>query len=430
MTRIRLPYHKTFQEADIPEGMLRAVLAPAEHGGGVQSLGVSEQQRIVSEALDTPLATPRLEDLAADRRSVAVITSDHTRPVPSHITLPLLLKRLRRKNPDVDIKVIVATGAHRAASEDEMLAKFGAELIRQETFIMHDCTDDNSLRCLGQLPSGGDLWLNQEALDAELLVAEGFIEPHFFAGFSGGRKSVLPGIAGRETVLANHCAAFIDSPYARAGCLADNPIHTDMLFAARQASLAFILNVILNADKSIRAAFAGEPEAAHAEGCRQLARDVTVKRVEADIVITGNGGFPLDQNIYQAVKGMTAAEACCREGGVIIMVAGCSDGTGGDCFYRTMAEAESPERLLAQIRKVPQNATAPDQWECQILARVLSKFRVILVTDLCDAKIVKKMHIEYAGSLNEAIGMATAMCRRGAEFTVIPDGVAVIVENG
>ncbi len=428
MTRIRLPYHRTFQEADVPDHMLRAVLMPHGHGGGARSLSVERQQGLVAAALDNPLGTPRLEDLAVGKRSVAVLTSDHTRPVPSHITLPLLLERLRRKNPSIKVEVLVATGSHRPASEDEMRAKFGTEIVRREIFIMHHCTDHASLGFVGQLPSGGELWLNRHALDSELLVAEGFIEPHFFAGFSGGRKSVLPGIAGRQSVLANHCAAFIDSPCARAGCLEGNPIHADMVFAARKAGLAFILNVTLNADKSIRAAFAGDPEKAHAEGCRQLAREVAVKRVEADIVITSNGGYPLDQNIYQAVKGMTAAETCCRAGGVIIMVAGCSDGTGGDCFYRAMAEAESPEALLNRIRQVPQHATPPDQWEYQILARVLSKFRVILVTDWCDAQTVRNMHMEHAGSLTEAIDRAVVLCGRDADCVVIPDGVSVIVE--
>ncbi len=428
MNKIRLPFHKGFQEAEIPESMLRAVLTPHCQGSAVPGTGIAAQQQTVAAALDNPLSAPCLEVLAADKRSAAVITSDHTRPVPSHITLPLLLERLRRNNAGISVKVIVATGSHRPPSAEEIRDKFGAAVVRRENFIIHDCTDSASMRHVGQLPSGGELWLNRHALEADLLVAEGFIEPHFFAGFSGGRKSVLPGIAGRKSVLANHCAAFIDHPRTRAGCLEGNPIHEDMLFAAHKAGLAFILNVTLNADKTIRSAFAGEPVAAHAAGCRQLAREVTVKRVEAEIVITGNGGYPLDQNIYQAVKGMTAAEACCRAGGVIIMVAGCIDGTGGDCFYRALAEAESPAHLLERIRGVPQHETPQDQWEYQILARVLNKCRVILVTDLCDAATVKSMHMLHAASLQKAVEMAVSMCGSDAGCVVIPDGVSVIVE--
>jgi len=403
---------------------------PCHHTAACESpISPDEQRRRVSVALDRPIGSAPLEALAAGKRTATIITSDHTRPVPSVVTLPLLLERLRRGNPAIGVTVLVATGCHRPMSGDEMADKFGADVIRRERFVMHDCEDRANLRQLRNLPSGGELWLNRHALDADLLVAEGFIEPHFFAGFSGGRKSVLPGIAGRQTVLANHCAAFIADPRARAGCLDGNPIHRDMLFAAREARLSFILNVTLNPDKSVRAAYAGDAELAHAEGCRQMADAFTVPRVPAEVVITGNGGYPLDQNIYQAVKGMTAAETCCAEGGVIIMVAACSDGAGGEHFYRALAEAESPRSLLAEILKVPQEKTRPDQWEYQILARILSKHRVIMVSDLCDGTVIRGMGMAHARTLAEAVRMARDMAGQKAGFTVIPDGVSVIVRE-
>ena len=429
MTRVRLPYHRTIVEADIPAQQLKAVLAPTGHAGLDRAApSLNEQQQCVNQALDNPISSERLETLAIGKKTVTVITSDHTRPVPSHITLPILLERLRRGNPEIAITVLVATGCHRATTDGELRAKFGDRICDTERLVIHDCEDLASLRHLGTLPSGGELWLNRHALDTDLLIAEGFIEPHFFAGFSGGRKSVLPGIAGRQTVLANHCSKFIADPHARAGCLDGNPIHRDMLFAAEQARLAFILNVTLNPDKTISAAFAGHPEKAHLEGCAQMKRTVSVRAVPADIVITSNGGYPLDQNIYQSVKGMTAAEACCKAGGTIIMVAGCSDGHGGEGFYRGMSGAESPQALLRQVLQVPQEETPPDQWEYQILARILSKYRVIFVTDLCDAKIIRAMHMEHAATLPEAIAMAVATAGPDAGITVIPDGVGVIVE--
>ncbi len=425
-TRIRLPYHLSFQEADIPASTLHALLSPVGESADTPSL--DEQQQRVSDALDHPIGSPRLEDLAKGKHSVTLITSDHTRPVPSHITLPLLLKRLRKGNPEIKICILVATGCHRPTSHDELCRKFGTAVVEHETIVMHDCTDASSLCHVGTLPSGGDLWLNRRAVDTDLLISEGFIEPHFFAGFSGGRKSVLPGVAGRETVLANHCSAFIADPNARAGILEGNPIHRDMLYAAQQARLAFILNVTLNADKSIRAAFAGDPETAHREGCAQMRKSVTVPRAEGDIVITSNGGYPLDQNLYQAVKGMTAAEACCAEGGTIIMVAGCSDGHGGEHFYRALAEAENPQKLLKDVLRVPQAKTPPDQWEYQILARILSKYRVILVTDLWEAAQIRPLHLETALTLQEAVTMAFQTFGLAARVVVIPDGVSVIVE--
>ena len=430
MTRIRIPYHTSALEADLPPESQAVILTPPGHAAAdAQPPSIDEQRQRVACALDQPIGSPPLETLAVGKTTATVITSDHTRPVPSRITLPLLLERLRRSNPAVDIRILVATGCHRAMTPDEMRDKFGAEVVQRETFLMHDCTDTASLRQLAPLPSGGELWLNRAALDTDLLVSEGFIEPHFFAGFSGGRKSILPGIAGRATVLANHCSAFIADPYARAGSLEDNPIHRDMLFAAQQARLAFILNVTINADKSVRAAFAGHPEEAHAAGCNHLAREVTVPRVLADIVITGNGGYPLDQNVYQAVKGMTAAEACCRPGGTVIMVAGCSDGAGGEHFFKALSEMQSPQELLDAIKQVPQDKTTPDQWEVQILARILAKHRVILVSDLCDPAMIQSMGMETATSLPEAIEKARRTAPPDARVTVIPDGVSVIVED-
>ena len=275
---------------------------------------------------------------------------------------------------------------------------------------------------------GGECWVNKLAFDADLLLAEGFIEPHFFAGFSGGRKSVLPGIAGVKTVLANHCAEFIASDYARTGNLENNPIHRDMIFAAEKAKLAFILNVILDENKKIIRAVAGHFNEAHLTGCRFLEKMAGINKCQADIVVTSNGGYPLDQNIYQAVKGMTAAEAMRKPGGTIIMIAGCQDGHGGNAFYQAMADAPSPEEVLKKVAEVPRDKTQPDQWEYQILARILSCYQVILVTDLCDPVMIKAMHIDHAFNFADAFAKALAKQGNSAKIAVIPDGVSVIPE--
>ena len=286
------------------------------------------------------------------------------------------------------------------------------------------------LRKLGTLPSGGELIINRLAAETDLLVSEGFIEPHFFAGFSGGRKSVLPGVAARETVLANHCAEFIAHPKARTGSLEGNPIHEDMLFAAKTAKLAFIVNVVIDPEKKIVKAFAGAPEAAHAAGCSFLKELAAVEVPESDIVITSNGGYPLDQNLYQSVKGMTAGEGAVRQGGVIIICAECSDGDGGESFRKTLAEAPSPQAVLDKIRQVPRNATIPDQWESQILARVLCKATVILVSDKVDPQLPLSMHLKHAFTLEEALEQARALCgTTSPRIAVIPDGVSVIVSQ-
>ena len=385
-----------------------------------------DQAAEVERALDAPFGSPHLGELARGKRRAVVILSDHTRPVPSRLIVPPMLERLRRGNPSIDITLLVATGCHRAPRRDELAEKLSSEVVERERIVVHDARDASSMVDLGLLPSGGRLLVNRLAAEADLLVSEGFIEPHFFAGFSGGRKSVLPGIAARETVLANHCAAFIADPHARTGVLDGNPVHRDMVFAAEKARLAFVANVVLGPDKRVVRAFAGAERAAHEAGCAFLGAHCRVEVPEADIVVTSNGGHPLDQNIYQAVKGMTAGEAVCREGGVIVMCAACGDGHGGEAFFRMLSGASSPAALMERILAVPADRTEPDQWQAQILARVLCKCRVILVTRDCNLSVVRAMGMDAVPDLDDAIAMATDIVGPRSGIAVIPDGVSVM----
>jgi len=422
---VKIPYAREFVELSVDDRNLVGVLmsqADHYHASGTQ-------EEIISQALAQPIASPRLSELAMGKHKVVVITSDHTRPVPSKITLPLLLAEIRRGNPAADITILIATGFHRLTTREEMLSKFGEKLVAEENFVNHDCRDEASLIDVGVLPSGGRLALNKLAVEADLLVSEGFIEPHFFAGFSGGRKSVMPGVASATTVLANHCAKFIASEYARAGILTNNPLHIDMLYAAKAVNLAFIMNVVIDAEKRVIKAFAGHMEEAHLTGCEFVAKLAAVKAIKADIAITSNGGYPLDQNVYQAVKGMTAAEATCKEGGVIIIAAACNDGHGGKDFYETFLNCPSAEAIFEEIMRVPMEETVPDQWESQILARILMKHKVILVSSHCDPQLITNMHMLHAYSLPAALDMAYAMKGDQASVVVVPDGVSVIVSS-
>lgn len=424
MAKIKIPYSNRLLEVEIPDQNLVGILESKAHTYHASG----SQEEIVNKALDHPSGSATLEELVQGRKNMVIITSDHTRPVPSKVTMPILLKRIRKANPDIDIKILIATGFHRPDTAEELIHKFGQEIADHEVIINHLSEDENSVVRVGTLPSGGELWLNKLAMETELLISEGFIEPHFFAGFSGGRKSVLPGVASAKTVMANHCSEFIASEYARTGVIYNNPIHKDMLYAARQAKLAFILNVVIDSEKNIINAFAGDSEQAHAEGCKFVMDLASVKAVKADIAITSNGGYPLDQNVYQSVKGMTAAEAVCKEGGVIIMVSACNDGHGGKSFYENMANAKSPEEVLNRVMKTGRNETIPDQWEFQILARILKKHTVILVSDLCDPEMIKKMHMQHAYTFEEALKRAFEIKGSDADITVIPDGVGVVVK--
>jgi nickel-dependent lactate racemase len=405
----------------LPEKRLEGILESRAHDFKPEA----NEEQLVKKALETPIASPRLRDLARDCNRIVIITSDHTRPVPTKIMAPLMLAEIRSGNPDADITFLVATGFHRASTQEELVDKFGEDLVKTEKIIIHNCWDKASMVNAGRLPSGGDLIINKMAMEADLLVAEGFIEPHLFAGFSGGRKSVLPGIVSDVTVLANHCSEFIAHEKARAGILDGNPMHIDMLYAARQAKLAFILNVVIDAKKKIIGAFAGEMEQAHLAGCRFVGELAAVKAKPADIVITSNGGYPLDQNVYQHVKALSSAEATCKEGGVIIVCGACDDGHGSEDLYNWLRRGA--REAMDIIMKVDRESTIPDQWATQIMARILLKYHIIFVTDQCEHQIIEDMGFHTAATLGEAMSAAEAIVGPQAKVTIIPDGVAVIV---
>ncbi|MBQ7652670.1 MAG: nickel-dependent lactate racemase [Victivallales bacterium] len=421
---VRIPYGHSPLEADIPD----------ERIAGIYESRLPEpsmpEAEYVRRALDAPIGSPRLEELARGKKNAVIITSDHTRPVPSRVIMPQILERLRKGQPNIDITILVATGCHRPTTKEELVAKLGEEIVANEHIVLHDSKDDSMLEYAGTLPSGGRLVINKLAMQTELLVTEGFIEPHFFAGFSGGRKSVLPGIVSRETVLANHCSEFIQNPFARTGSLENNPIHKDMLFAAKTAKLAFIVNVVIDHDKRIVHAVAGDFEKAHLAGCAWLEQYCKVEAPQTDIVITSNGGYPLDQNAYQSVKGMTSAEPLCRQGGVIIIAASCSDGHGGEAFYNVLSQAKSAKELYDSLKDIPRDKTTPDQWQYQILARIMMTHTVIVVTRDCDHNMLNAMHLCTASTLEEALRMADAIVPPAPRnITVLPDGVSVICQN-
>lgn len=420
--KIQFPYGKTHLEYDFEVvNVLTSSIESYDPGKSAQAL--------VEEAMHAPVDSACLQELAKDKENVVIIASDHTRPVPSKVILPPMLLAIREGNPNADITILVATGCHRETTKEELVAKFGQNIVDSEKIVVHDCDDTSNMVNLGTLPSGGQCLINRIAAEADLLLAEGFIEPHFFAGFSGGRKSVLPGVAARETVLANHCAEFIAHPCARTGILEDNPIHRDMLWAAKQAKLRYIVNVVLNGEKEVIYAVAGELEAAHKKGTDFLSQLCGVETEPADIVISTNGGYPLDQNVYQAVKGMTAAEAAVRDGGVIIMLADSSDGLGGDHFYHQLADEKNINKTMDLFLSRGRNETVPDQWQSQIFIRILQKATVIYISQM-DDKIVEAMHMIPAENLDAAMEKAKKLINmEKPRITAIPDGVAVMVKG-
>ena len=423
--KIKLPYGKGFQETEISNERINGVLEASIE----EYQPEDDQLTIVKKAMKNPIDSKKLKELAVGKDKVVILISDHTRPVPSKYILPLMLKEIREGNPDADITLLVATGCHRGTTKEELIGKIGENIYKNEKIYIHDCDDESMLVTLDEkLPSGGNIIVNKLAAEADLLVAEGFIEPHFFAGYSGGRKSVFPGCCSRKAVMYNHNAEFIDSEYARTGNLENNPIHKDMIAAAKALGLVYIVNVVINSDKEVIHAVAGDLEKAHEAGTEWLKGKAGVDKSLADIAITSNGGYPLDQNIYQAVKSMTAAEATVKDGGVIIVSAESNDGTGGDAFYNAFVNEPDTEKLYQSFLDTPKEETIPDQWESQILCRVLLKTKAIIYISDVDDEIVKTFHMIPVKTLDEAMEKANELMGNDSSVTVIPNGISVFIK--
>lgn len=421
MREIHIPYCRETLPLHVEEKNLSAVLTARMH----EYDPGQPEAAIVQEALEHPIGTPRLRELAKGKKKVVLVTSDHTRAVPSRLTLPLLLAEIRAGQPDADITILIATGLHRPTTEEEQRRMFGDPIVDQEHIAVNNAFCEADFVDLGTLPSGAGFYVNRLAAECDLLVTEGFIEPHFFAGFSGGRKSILPGICAEKTVNENHSFKAISSPWAKTGVLEHNPIHKDMIAAARRVNVQFILNVALGEKKNVVAAFAGDLEEAHAAGVAFIREQSQCPVVKGDIVVTSNGGYPLDQNLYQSPKAVATAEACCAESGVIIMCCSCIDGMGGTNFEKLITLG-TPEEIEAYLSQISPDKTIPEQWCPQIYARILKKHKVILVTTYLDHELVRKANMIPASTPDEALSIAYEMKGPDAKVVVIPDGVAVL----
>lgn len=421
---IPIPYYTSTLALHVEEENLKAVLTAKMHGFHAEK----SQEQLVLDALEHPVDSPRLRTLAEGKRKIVIVTSDHTRAVPSKITLPLLLKEIRSGNPQADITILIATGLHRPTTEEEQRRMFGDEIVDHEKIAINNAFAPEQFVELCTLPSGAVFQVNRLAAECDLLVTEGFVEPHFFAGFSGGRKSILPGICSERTVNENHSYKAVSHPRSNSGMLKDNPIHADMLCAAKAVNVQFIFNVALDGEKKIVAAWAGDLEQAHEAGVAFIRQWSQCPVVTGDIVVTSNGGYPLDQNLYQSPKAMATAEACAGEDGVIIMCCSCCDGMGGAHFGQ-LIQRGTPDEIDRYLSSIPPEKTIPEQWCTQVCVRVLRKHPVILVTTFLSHDEVRKANMIPASTPDEALEIAYRLKGEQASVVVIPDGVSVLTVN-
>lgn len=418
---IPIPYYTSTLNLHVDEENLKAVLTAKMHGFHAEK----SQEQLVLDALEHPVGSPRLRELARDKQKIVIVTSDHTRAVPSKITLPLLLKEIRSGNPQADITILIATGLHRPTTEEEQRRMFGDDIVGHEKIAINNAFDPEQFVELCTLPSGAVFQVNKLAAQCDLLMTEGFVEPHFFAGFSGGRKSILPGVCSERTVNENHSYKAVSHPRSNSGMLKDNPIHADMLCAAKAVNVQFIFNVALDGEKKIVAAWAGDLEKAHEAGVAFIRQWSQCPVVTGDIVVTSNGGYPLDQNLYQSPKAMATAEACAGEDGVIIMCCSCCDGMGGAHFGEILQRG-TPDEIDRYLSDIPPQKTIPEQWCAQVCVRVLRRHQVILVTTFLDHDEVRRANMIPASTPDEALEIAYRLKGNHARVVVIPDGVSVL----
>ena len=373
---------------------------------------VADPGRALREALRRPIGSPPLAELVAPDSSIVVVISDSTRPAPNRLMLEALLAELGADAAG-RMQVLVATGLHRPTRDDELDRMLGPELRRRLRVTNHDAHDAASLRAIGRTSSGRPVRINRRYLDADVRITLGLIEPHFFAGFSGGAKLILPGVAGAASILRNHDAEMIGHPNARWGTLAGNPIHREQREAARLAGCEFSLNVTIAGDGAITGIFAGALEPAHDAGC-QAALRAAMQPVDQpyDVVVTTNGGHPLDLNLYQAVKGMDAAAQIVRPGGHIVMAAECREGAGHGDFVHILREHTTPRAMVRSIQAA--GDVRGDQWQNQIFGRVLESATVHLRADGLTDDEVRAAHCvpcpDVARRTRELVGGAGRVC--------------------
>jgi len=416
---VHLAYGETGLDVELPADRTRVVEPRFEPG-------LTDPDAALLDALRDPVAGPPLRELARGRRTVAISVCDATRPQPREAMLRAVLDELDGVVDLDDVVILVATGTHRGNTPQELRAMLGDEIVDRIRVVNHDARDASSLTWCGVHGDGVPVWLNAEWVAADLKITTGFVEPHFFAGFSGGPKLCAPGLAGLDTVLVLHDARRIGHPDARWGVCEGNPVHDDITRVALGTGVDFAFDVLLNRDKQIVAAYAGELMPMHRRA-REHSRQISMQAVpdRADVVVTTNSGYPLDQNLYQAVKGMSAAATVVRPGGAIICAAECRDGfPDHGSFREVLASEPSPEALLRSIEQRAE--TIPDQWQVQVQAKLQAQARIHVRSEFLDPDDLRSAHLEPVEDIAALVEQELAAAGPSAWVCVLPEGPQTI----
>jgi lactate racemase len=416
--RLRLDYGTDGMDVEVP-GERLTVIEP------IFRPPVTDPHETLRAAIRSPIGRPPIQEVVRPGKTIAISVCDITRAQPRRETIEALFAEL----PDIraeDVTIMIATGTHRTNTPAELERMLGRELLQRCRVVNHDSRDPSSLAFVGTTSTGVRVFLNKEWLNADVRITTGFVEPHFFAGFSGGPKMVAPGLAGLDTVMTLHDATRIGHPNATWGVTEGNPVHDDVREISRMVPVDFSVDVTLNRDQKITAAFAGELLAEHRLACK-LVKETAMRAVPEpfDVVLTTNSGYPLDQNLYQAVKGMSAAAKIVKPGGTIVCAAECRDGLPNHGSYgQVLASQPNPARLLEMIN-APGYST-PDQWQVQVQAQIQLKATVMVKTSGLGPNEVRAAHFVPIEDVSAEVEKALARAGAGATLCALPQGPQTI----
>lgn len=410
----KFPYGDSVLKAHLPAGNVSAILK-SHHARGIEN-----QEEAIVNSLRFPFGSPPLTECLHKSDRVVVIVTDNTRACPDDKLLPPILAELEQKVPRENITIIIALGLHPPLSKKELVKKLGKNVVAKYNVINHDASQCVNI---GVTARGTPVEVNRRVMEADFRISTGFIEPHFFAGFSGGSKSIAPGVASSRSIHINHGYKMIEHPLSRAGIIRGNPIHEDMVEQARMAQLDFIINVLLNERREITHIVAGDPVKAHEEGCEIEKRIAGVKvEHKVDITITTNGGAPLDLDLYQTCKGIDNASRITRDGGIVIVASSCRAGVGPEAFRKLHTSVKSPKEVMQKIRREEPLGV---QWQNQILARAQMKNDIYLVSELKDS-LVKEMMMIPVPTIEAGLQKALGVLGDDAEVAILVEGPLVL----
>ena len=417
--RVKLAYGKTGLPIELDDSLDVTIVEPAF----VPAL--PDPKAAVRDALRAPIGLPPLRDLIRPGMRVGVVFSDITRPAPNPLMLAAVLEVLDAV-PGVETTLFNALGTHRPNTEAELRAMVGDAIFERRRIVQNDTFDPATQVRAGVTSKGHETWLNAELMACDLKILTGFIEPHLFAGFSGGGKAIMPGMAGQRTVLGNHDAGMVGHPKAIWGVTRGNPIWEEIGEVAGQAGRSFLLNVTLNRDKAVTGVFAGNLDQAHAAGCAFVKRSAMVAVARPfDIVITTNSGYPLDINLYQSVKGMRAADQIVKPGGAIIIATRCSDGIPEHGLYgKILRESKSPRELLDRI--CAPGFLEQDQWQAQIQALIQLKAAVYVRSGGLSDDAIRGALLLPCHRIEATVDELIKKVGPGASICVMPEGPQTI----